>query len=935
MTLEVSNVNPIVYKQNKTPLKNNMAVTDVAQINDLKNVTVDFNVKKPSNYTLLSTDTLKNGLVIHTYKLSNGHKVTIVPMENSPTTVKNYVNVGSMNETDNIKGISHFLEHMAFNGTNGSENYLKLNQGDSFNKIDELGGWTNASTNYALTDYVNSTPMLDDKDLEQQIKVISAMTEDLSLLANMVEKEKYPVCSEIDMILDDANTIAIDQTVRTLFNIKSSADELVGGSIEHIQNLTRKDVADYYNKYYTPDNMHLVITGNIDPQSTIELVAKHFHSNKTTNGKKYEEKLNAITKTKRKDFIFPKIKSTHAAMGFTGPATSNIKDFAISDIVMHYITSTGSGISSELKNIDANLTIGHEKISTNPYAPTLLFFQTISSDENSETALKILHDKLESLKIKDEKTLNSIKKTLINNYYDLMENSLYINSMLGQSEFDKNINLIINYEEIINSITLDDVNNYINKYLNTEKAAISVIHPEVSKDDIVDNYNNAKTLSFKGSSRLPIEENKVSECNLKNNYKIVFSESKNKNTPFIVTLKYNIPDDINPAALSVLNKIYNAGTANLSLEEFENYLEENQISIFTNLNTSSLSFLCKTSADDLNKAVDKISEVISEPRITEEEFNIAIKSIKDKLSRSSISAKNLYYNYIGINNPKIISRQKIVDNIDSLTIEDVRKLHNHIKNNSNGYITINIPENNDNLKNKIQETFENLSTTKSEPIEEIEYYSQNTHPIVLSKTSKKSQADIQQTYRFRFDNSLKKEISATIMNLILSSSDSIGLFNELREKEHLAYSVRSSLSINKNIGEVALKILTSTESSETGKVSYDNVQKSIDGFHRQINKLINSEYTDKDLETAKRIAKSHLLNNETVISRISTLNGTVSNGYNLNKENELFKLIDSISRKDIDEISKEIFINNPPVYSITASKNTLDYNKEYLNSLTK
>ena len=108
MTLEVSNVNPIVYKQNKTPLKNNMAVTDVAQINDLKNVTVDFNVKKPSNYTLLSTDTLKNGLVIHTYKLSNGHKVTIVPMENSPTTVKNYVNVGSMNETDNIKGISHF-----------------------------------------------------------------------------------------------------------------------------------------------------------------------------------------------------------------------------------------------------------------------------------------------------------------------------------------------------------------------------------------------------------------------------------------------------------------------------------------------------------------------------------------------------------------------------------------------------------------------------------------------------------------------------------------------------------------------------------------------------------------------------------------------------------------------------------------------------------
>ena len=59
-------------------------------------------------------------------------------MEDSPTTVKNYINVGSMNETDNIKGISHFLEHMAFNGTNGTNGYLKLNPGDSFQKLNRL-----------------------------------------------------------------------------------------------------------------------------------------------------------------------------------------------------------------------------------------------------------------------------------------------------------------------------------------------------------------------------------------------------------------------------------------------------------------------------------------------------------------------------------------------------------------------------------------------------------------------------------------------------------------------------------------------------------------------------------------------------------------------------------------------------------------------------
>ena len=62
-------------------------------------------------------------------------------MENAPAIVKSYVNVGSMNEPENIKGISHFLEHMAFNGTNGNDGHIKLNQGDSFLKVDEMGGW--------------------------------------------------------------------------------------------------------------------------------------------------------------------------------------------------------------------------------------------------------------------------------------------------------------------------------------------------------------------------------------------------------------------------------------------------------------------------------------------------------------------------------------------------------------------------------------------------------------------------------------------------------------------------------------------------------------------------------------------------------------------------------------------------------------------------
>ena len=266
MVMKVGNIQSIFFK-GKTDTKNDVqSNVTYPQIRELSGITPDFGVKLPQQYTKLPTVELDNGLKIHQYKLANGYRVSVVPMENSPAVVKSYVNVGSMNETGDIKGISHFLEHMAFNGTNGENGHEKLEVGDSFKKIDELGGWANASTNYAITDYVNSTPQLGENDLEKQIKIIAAMGEDLKLSDDMIAKEKHPVCSEINMILDDPQTIAMDQTVRTLFNIKNPADELVGGSVKHIKNLSRKDVVDYYNKYYTPDNMNIVVTGDVNPE---------------------------------------------------------------------------------------------------------------------------------------------------------------------------------------------------------------------------------------------------------------------------------------------------------------------------------------------------------------------------------------------------------------------------------------------------------------------------------------------------------------------------------------------------------------------------------------------------------------------------------------------------------------------------------------------
>ena len=931
MVMKVDSVYNVLFKANQPITKTDIKPSTPLQIQELQAVTPDYAVKKPNKYTLIKVDELINGQKIYSYKLGNGHRVTIVPMEGSPAVVKNYVNVGSLNETDDIKGISHFLEHMAFNGTKGSEGYTKLNQGDPFNKIDKLGGWTNASTNYALTDYVNSTPLLESKDLEEQIKVLAAMTEDLALTKDMVEKEKGPVCSEINMILDNPQTIAIDQTVRSLFNIKSSADELVGGSVEHIKNLNQDKVKAYYDKYYTPDNMNLVITGDIDPQKTIELVAKNFKSNKTRIGNIYEENIQPILKTIRKDFISDKATSTEIILGFSGPKNNDTKSKLIFDIVSNYLEQTDTGIVKELKKLNTYPMLGLEKISTNPNNPTLLYYAMSCSDDKSEQAIKVLYDKISSLKTPSQKELDLIKEDLLLSYKNMLEYSGTVNNIIGTSILNQNEDLLINYEKILNSISPQDIENFIKNHINFDRVAITMVHPQTTQEAINSNYLKAQQLSFKGKHRTPINMDKVTEYRLDNNYRVGFYETKNDNISFDINLHCD-GTEINPAARRVLDQIYSMGTMNSNEDEFNKFKEENNLHLYANIHSNGINISGSGSNKNIFSAVDKAKEMLERPRIKQEEMDRAIERIKDNLNRAQDTAMRLYINEESKTNPLYHSKEEVLNALDNLTLEDVQELHNYMLRNSYATVSMNVPEKLPEIKEIALEKFEGFRQVKPYKLIFPDVYKDNLQAKVLTKEKPVSQADIMQIYKFPVELGIKEEVVAEITNTLLSSSQSIGLFNSLREKEHLAYSVYSTINRCGNSGELSCNILTTTDNKEIGEISYENVQKSINGFHRQINMLKNSEYTDDDLENAKRMLKADLLYNEGIFAKLDNISAGLNSLEGIDYCNQLYNIIDNITREDISYFTQKVF-KNPPTYSIVASKDTLEANKDFFNKL--
>ena len=920
--MKVVNINPILFRSTNTVTKPSDNTPEHKEIKELAPAAPDYAVKTPLKYSKIGVSTLSNGLNLYSYKLENGHRVTIIPMENSPAIVKNYVNVGSMNETDNIKGISHFLEHMAFNGTDGSDGYIKLNQGDSFKKVDEMGGWTNASTNYALTDYVNSTPQLDDKDLETQIKIIASMTEDLTLSDKMIEKEKFPVSSEINMILDNPETIAIDQTLRTLFNIKSSADELVGGSVKHIQNLTRQDVLNYYNKYYVPSNMNLVITGDINPDEAIELVAKNFRSRRIPQGKSYETPMNPIKTTKRKDFINDKSVAANVMIGFAGPRSNNTKEQVLFDIAANYLNSTSARLIKAFDDINIHPELGSEKVSTNPNNPTFLYYTFNCAEGKVEQGLKTFYNSINNLPELTFEELERIKQALLIKRDNNMEHGIYVNTLTGKAIFDGNFDYLTNYDEILNSIHPEDVNTFIKKYFDLNKAAITVVHPKTNQE-----------ISFKGnSSKKPLNMNKIHTMTLNNNVELALYEAKSSNPQFNITYRIEQPKSIKPGVKELLDLIMNMGTKNLSEENYNKLEEKNNLITIGLVGKSGLTIYGASRPDKFELTVNLAKDLLYNPAITEENLEKAKNKLKEGLLNHQKNTNDLYINNESKINPLYTSTDDILENLESITTDEIKEFHQYILNNSYAFISMAIPESGEILKDNVIRNFNSLRLVKPKDYTIPDVYKDNTKVQVLTHESSNSQADIMETFKFPLENSIKEYAISHIMNTILSSSSTIGLFNNLREKEHLAYSVYSDISRIGNCGELSLNILTTTDNKEIGEISYNNLQKSINGFNRQITALKNSEYSDSDLESAKRSLKAALLQKESTSSKLKALSRGLKSKYGIDFDNQVYNIIDSITREDINEFAEKVF-KNPPIYSIVASKDTLDANKEFLESL--
>jgi predicted Zn-dependent peptidase len=350
------------------------------------------------------------------------------------------------------------------------------------------------------------------------------------------------------------------------------------------------------------------------------MISKLFKSTKIRQGQSYEEAMTPIKSTVRKDFITDKASSTEIMLGFAGPKNNDTKSKIIEDMISKfYIDSTKTKLSGELKKFNANSYMGMEKVSSNPNSPTFVYYGLTSSEANSEQALKVVYDILSDLKAPQKEDLDNIKEKLLQDYRQNMEYSYAVNDKIGNAVLNNEIDKLANYEDIVNSISTQDVQDFIDKYMDMDKVALTVIHPQTTPEEIVDNYKKASSVSFKAR---PMNTEKITTQRLENDYDIALQKTKNSDVYFNLDLKYDIPVK-NPAVRAVLEQIYQL---NINDDKFKAFEEENNTSISTDMNESHFYINGFSSSNNFIKNAQKVLDILKNPTINQDALDRAIES---------------------------------------------------------------------------------------------------------------------------------------------------------------------------------------------------------------------------------------------------------------------------------------------------------------------
>lgn len=410
---------------------------------------------------------LENGLDVYFMPKHGFTKKYAVLATNYGSNELEFVPIGEDKKIRVNEGIAHFLEHKMFEQPDG---------GNAFDKFSKWGANANAFTNFTMTAYLFSATDNFYESLEHLIDYVQTPY----FTDENVEKEKGIIEQEIKMYDDDPEWNVYFNTLKALYvNYPVRID--IAGDVDSIYKITKEELYKCYNTFYNPGNMALFIVGDLDKDKVIDVVKNVNHYDverlSTEIEKFYPNEPNYIN---QKEIVakFPvsmpmfNIAFKDYNVGIKG--NELLRKEIITEILTDMLFKRGSKLFEDLymKGL-INDNFGGGFSSQIDYGFTIIGGDSKDPRKVKEIILEYIQKyKIEGL-CKNE--FERIKKKKIGNFLKYFDSISFIANNFITYKF-KDINLL-DYVDVLKSVTFDEVNERLKSHLNEENCVISIVEP--------------------------------------------------------------------------------------------------------------------------------------------------------------------------------------------------------------------------------------------------------------------------------------------------------------------------------------------------------------------------------------------------------------------------------------------------------------------------
>jgi zinc protease len=856
-------------------------------------------------------------------------------------------NVGSILENDNQKGLAHFLEHMAFNGTKNFEGKGILNtmqkHGLSF------GRDINAYTSFDETVYnINNIPSTNEM-IDKGLLVLHDWSHYLLLTDKEIDAERG-VIKEEWRTRQNGNMRILEKTLGVLYNNSKYAYRLPIGTMDIVENFKYNAIRDFYHDWYRTDLQAIAIIGDVDPTAIENKIKALFSDIPAVKNPKKREVVEIDDNDELLYALGTDDEVTTSSISFgirhhrnlENQTTATLREDLINSMAMNMLYKRLSEKSQDKTapfldaaadyNIDARTTKNFnvyiqpkqnqqneafKSVMTEVYKAVKFGFtdseisRTVAEFENSYQNKIISRDDLTHEEIESVIQMNYLFNetiTDIEKEYDLVKSIL---STLSSTEIQdglKNLFTTKNRFLVVNGVKGE--NNL------TQKEASGILY-DIENDKNLQPYKDefegksliGDTVIKEGTivSEKQNEEIGAVEFTLSNGIKFYYKyANKNKNDVQLKAVSYGgnslLVDQDLPSSSALGSVMQNSGLGDYSASNLQKvmagktaYVSSNVGAITDNLNGSAVT-------KDVETMFQMVYLQFTKPRFDPDAYNVVMENFNNKvLSRSEDIQEKMEDSTIvalyGANNPK--KRLFNKEYVEAITFDKIKSVYNDRFGNAADFEFFLVGDiDKEKLKPLLEKYIAGINTTSAREQwkdNSVSWLKANTDKTMyLKMADPKSSVSI--CYKNEFTYNLKNQMLARILAAMLQ----LRYDETLREEEGGTYGASTYGSVAKRPVQEAVLFVKFDCNPE-------KMEKLISIVHKEINKMAAGDIDQKDLDKIlTNYLKARKQDKDVNAYDLELLTNFYREGYNMDKAENFENIVKSISKKDIARFTSKL-----------------------------